>query len=435
MHMSWVQSSLLTCFALLPAAVTAPGGWLGVVLSDDGSAVIIEVIPGSPAERVGLRVHDRVVSVDGVRTADASAVGQAVGQRKVGERLRITVQRGAVQIALVAQLVARPLDQQPPSDRATSGPSDDRPGAPPGESVADATPQPAEAVDPVEPPKPTLGLDVEERSGGLFILEVIEGGACARAGLPDQVVLLTVGGVRVLSFEQLDRALEPLRPGQRIDVEVEGEGGAKQRFDVILGGQSAGGEAVAPVVSAPALSGPTVLVFGNEWDGRGLQQKQVLDDPAVRFASGQHRIEVRWMEFEPNRSYADALKVETLPATVLVRQDGSSVALLSGYQPAEKLAQAAADLRRNVDLASAAAEPVPGPAPEGGSARAVEEAMAAQLAAEQAMAEQAAKQAALEAEVSRLNGRVEGLEAELAKLRAQLTELLAAGKQPRRQTR
>jgi len=64
-----------------------------VTLLDEGYAVLLQVFPGSPAERAGLRPHDRLLVVDGLPVVDADGVDQLdrlVGP--AGSQVRLMVQ-------------------------------------------------------------------------------------------------------------------------------------------------------------------------------------------------------------------------------------------------------------------------------------------------------------------------------------------------------
>jgi carboxyl-terminal processing protease len=64
-----------------------------VTLLDEGYAVLLQVFPGSPAERAGLRPHDRLLVVDGVSVVDEDGMDQLdrlVGP--AGSQVRLMVQ-------------------------------------------------------------------------------------------------------------------------------------------------------------------------------------------------------------------------------------------------------------------------------------------------------------------------------------------------------
>ena len=93
--------------AVLPTKkVQGPAGWLGFRHSAErDSVVVLEVAPGSPAERAGLRTGDWII-----------AVGDRVATRQqllddppmVGDSRRLTVRRGAETLAFEMVAVAPP---------------------------------------------------------------------------------------------------------------------------------------------------------------------------------------------------------------------------------------------------------------------------------------------------------------------------------------
>jgi C-terminal processing protease CtpA/Prc len=93
---------LTLLLALVPLAVVAeaPRGWLGIRVdfraegaSPDArltAATILEVMPGSPAARAGLRVGDHLEAVDGLSVAGARAHSLAPAlEKRVGEAVRL----------------------------------------------------------------------------------------------------------------------------------------------------------------------------------------------------------------------------------------------------------------------------------------------------------------------------------------------------------
>jgi len=81
-------------------------GQLGVVMQDltrelaaafgmerHGGAVIAQVLPGSAADRAGLRSGDIIVSIDGREVPDGSALRNAIGVLRAGSKVRLGVIR------------------------------------------------------------------------------------------------------------------------------------------------------------------------------------------------------------------------------------------------------------------------------------------------------------------------------------------------------
>ena len=57
-------------------------------------ALIAEVLPGLPAERVGLRKGDIVVAADGVTIRSAAQLRNKIGLSRIGDRVQLTFERG-----------------------------------------------------------------------------------------------------------------------------------------------------------------------------------------------------------------------------------------------------------------------------------------------------------------------------------------------------
>jgi hypothetical protein len=100
---------------------------LGVSVDDDaaGGAKISYVYPGSPAERIGLAVGDRVVAVDKQAVANSSGLIDLIAKNKAyatatievvrnGGRATFTVALGNADIVLREPVVATPVYQPAP---------------------------------------------------------------------------------------------------------------------------------------------------------------------------------------------------------------------------------------------------------------------------------------------------------------------------------
>ena len=55
---------------------------------------MIEVAPGSPAERAGLRPTDTVVAADGAPVEDAGDLQRLMGSEAIGQTVHLRVLRG-----------------------------------------------------------------------------------------------------------------------------------------------------------------------------------------------------------------------------------------------------------------------------------------------------------------------------------------------------
>ncbi len=89
-------------------------GWLGLSVVDQGeggarAAIIAEVFPGSPAEKAGLRVGDRVVSVGGKPVQRYQQLLRRVALLQPGTNVKLEVQRAGKTLELSATLAQRPI--------------------------------------------------------------------------------------------------------------------------------------------------------------------------------------------------------------------------------------------------------------------------------------------------------------------------------------
>ena len=71
-----------------------------------------EVEPGSMADRVGIQAGDRLVAIDGDRIASWRGFTSAVGERRPGEEISVTVERGGAERTFTGELGADPAEAE-----------------------------------------------------------------------------------------------------------------------------------------------------------------------------------------------------------------------------------------------------------------------------------------------------------------------------------
>lgn len=70
------------------------GPYLGVTGNiDEEGATLKEVMPGSPAEKAGLKVGDKITELDGKSIDDFGTLIRRIGDRKVGDKIKLKLQR------------------------------------------------------------------------------------------------------------------------------------------------------------------------------------------------------------------------------------------------------------------------------------------------------------------------------------------------------
>ncbi len=97
------------------AASARSTGWIGLELDDlmpSGGYRVMDVIPGSPAAKAGIRIGDVLSAIDAIGMAgnDPGAFLRARAGWKPGQKVKFTILRGGVERHIVITLVPMPAD-------------------------------------------------------------------------------------------------------------------------------------------------------------------------------------------------------------------------------------------------------------------------------------------------------------------------------------
>lgn len=93
-----------------PAPFPAFLGAVGV--NKNGKAIVSQIMPKSPAEKMGLKVDDQITSMADTTISDFDQTLEILRKKKVGDKVSIKVQRGSETLSLEAELTARPGSNQ-----------------------------------------------------------------------------------------------------------------------------------------------------------------------------------------------------------------------------------------------------------------------------------------------------------------------------------
>ena len=77
-------------------------------LATEEGAMVYRVVPGTPADKAGLRPEDVIIIVDGESVTTADDVVLAIRAHEIGDRMEITYLRGSSELTTSATLVERP---------------------------------------------------------------------------------------------------------------------------------------------------------------------------------------------------------------------------------------------------------------------------------------------------------------------------------------
>lgn len=209
--------------ALVSLALLAPfvDGWLGIYLDNERSeAVVVEVIPESPAARAGFKAGDVLLAVGSTATATREEFIAAVRAGKVGQRLAVKLLRDGKEQTVDVVLGQRPETvAKPPAAAGSARP--DRP-APAIESVP---------VRPAAPPavgerRGYLGISVREGEDGIVVDRVLDGPAKV-AGVAPGDHIVRVGDQAVSALEELDKVLARSKVGDSLSLGLRGAAGVR----------------------------------------------------------------------------------------------------------------------------------------------------------------------------------------------------------------
>lgn len=120
-----VGTAVLLASASSAAADVAPGPpvapvvfaappWLGVQMDNGGdTGVRVEhVVRGSPADKGGIKDGDRIVGIDGLRVTAPSHVSRTVAGHKIGETVKVDLERTGTAYSANIVLAGRPSTDQ-----------------------------------------------------------------------------------------------------------------------------------------------------------------------------------------------------------------------------------------------------------------------------------------------------------------------------------
>jgi S1-C subfamily serine protease len=203
------------------AAAARPRGELGIVVVEREGAVVIDELPrGSAAAAAGVRTGDRIARVDGKAMGGIDALAASLAMRRAGDRVALTIERDGRSIELRVTLSAGA------GAETTATPVQGNAKPAPEAAIVDPPGDPSGDAPPVH-----LGLEVEERDDGLWIVGVDSGAPAAAAGLRVGDRVLEIAGMEITDLDAMRRAIAALRGDARTAVTV-WRGGRAVRHEV-----------------------------------------------------------------------------------------------------------------------------------------------------------------------------------------------------------
>jgi C-terminal processing protease CtpA/Prc len=327
-------------FMLAAPTVASARAWLGVYTQEvtgdlregldlpDHGVLVARVVPGSPADRAGLRSGDVILAVDTRDVNSPAELSEVIGNAREGESAAITFVREGSRRTLAIRLATRPSDDEMGgSDDEVAPPAPPAPGAPhaapappaPGDEMrwySDNGPDREEIRRQVRRGMPDLenlgrslsmamgrgrlGVRIQDLSEdmasalgasgskGALVLEVLDDTPAEKAGLRAGDIITAVEGKKVADADDLTSALR--------------DESGKVSLTVVRRGQSRTVE--AELAESPRVirlrDGQTFMGPGRMGDeGKpGVRSKGNADDEDLRQQLQQLREEVRALRRE-----------------------------------------------------------------------------------------------------------------------------------------
>jgi S1-C subfamily serine protease len=225
-----------------PAA--AEPGYLGVIADDRqdvGAGVrILDLLPGGPADKAGLRAGDLVVGVGDKPVRSMDDFGKQMTGAAPGTKLKFSVQREGQSQTVEVTLGRRP----PPEERPLGN--------------FGRIPEPPDAVAQSPLARSLLGLRVVPvtddvrlamqlpQTRGALVVEVASGSVAQKANVPVQAVIVAVDAQRVDTPDDLSRLVNKAGPGATIKLAYYSQGKLFERKITLDAAAAPRAEAMPP---------------------------------------------------------------------------------------------------------------------------------------------------------------------------------------------
>ncbi|MGE3166887.1 MAG: PDZ domain-containing protein [Planctomycetota bacterium] len=217
--------------------------FLGVRLdAAEGGLLIVEVIPSTSAQAMGLRANDILTAINGSEIRSQDDLRKVMEGLKAGDLVKVDVKRGGSTVKLEGTLRGRDGAGAPsaaPESSSGAAVDDSDPArAVAAPSIVAVRSVSAPATAPAPAGRPFVGFELEEAftDGAVRIVGVEAGGPAAAAGLRVGDRLLQVDGSAGVGLDTFRETLSRRRPADLLVLLIERDGRTFE-LTVVLGQQ------------------------------------------------------------------------------------------------------------------------------------------------------------------------------------------------------
>lgn len=208
-----------------------PQPYMGIQGEDvTGGVKLNSVTENAPAAKAGLKADDVITAMEGKPVVSYEKFTEEYGEKKVGDKVKLTIKRGNDTMEITVTLEVRP-----PQGRGRGGPGG---GAAP------------------ETPVPYMGVQGEDAPGGARLTAITENGPGARAGLKADDLVTAMDGKPVAGFDKWADEYSAKKIGDKIKLTIK-RGNETKEIEIALearpevatggrGGANAPGSRVRP---------------------------------------------------------------------------------------------------------------------------------------------------------------------------------------------
>jgi serine protease Do len=169
--------------------------------------LVAQVLPGSPAEKAGIKVGDVVLEFNNTQIDDSASLPPIVGRVQVGEEATVKLLRdGKPKVVKIKIGELPPEDDIKLASRGSEGTSDNRLGV----VVKELTPEQRSSL--------------ERKKTGVFV-EDVTGGPARAAGLRRGDIILMVNNMDVKSVSHFQQLAKDLPKGKSVPMLVQRDAG------------------------------------------------------------------------------------------------------------------------------------------------------------------------------------------------------------------